>query len=273
MKYIRSFVSAMLLVAALPSSHAVSVVNQGSWETTLLGRDINGNATDASASETVFLYDTALNITWLRDANYARTIGMNTQHGGGMSLRQAKAFASTLSIGGFGDWRLPKVVDTGTLGCNLANSQTDCGYNVQTMSNGVVYSEMAHLYYKTLGNKGFKDASGKWNFPTGQSGLTNTATFKNLSGDFYWEESDRFTPTYSAWSFRTYTGLQDTVNSGNPYLTMFVRDGDVAAVPESSSINLGLMGLSVALALARRKQKKPIASASIVRQTIGSSGA
>jgi len=254
MKYIKSFISAMLL-AATSQSHAASVPSQGSWETTLLGRDINGNATNASASETVFLYDTVLNITWLRDANYARTNGINPQYGGGMTLGQADALASNLSIGGFNSWRLPKVVDTGTLGCNFANSQTDCGYNVQTVSNGIIYSEMAHLYYNTLGNKGFKDASGKWNFPTGQSGLTNTATFKNLSDDFYWEKSDRFMATYLAWSFRTDVGLQDTVNSGNPYLTMFVRDGDVAAVPESSSITLGLTGLSAVLVLARRKQQ------------------
>jgi len=254
MKYIKLITSALLL-ATTSQSHATSVTGQGTWETTLLGRDINGNPTDASASETIFLYDTTLNITWLRDANYARTNGINLQYGGGMTLGQANTLASKLLIGGFTNWRVPKIVDTGSLGCNYAYSQTDCGYNVQTVKNGVVYSEMANLYYNTLGNKGFTDTTGKWILPVGQNGLTNTATFKNLSIDFYWENSDRFMASYSGWAFRNYQGSQDTVNSGNPYLTMFVRDGDVAAVPESSSITLGLVGLSMALVLARRKQR------------------
>jgi hypothetical protein len=254
MKYTKSVISAMLLAATF-QSQAISVSGQGTWETTLLGRDINGNPTDAGASETIFLYDTALNITWLRDANYARSNGINPQYGGGMTLYEANTVANKLSVGGFDNWRLPKVVDTGSLGCNFGYSQTDCGYNVQTVKDGVVYSEMANLYYNTLGNKGFTDTTGKWILPSGQSGLTNTATFKNLSIDFYWENSDRFIASYVGWVFRNYQGSQDTLNQGNPYLTMFVRDGDVAAVPESSGSLLGLVGASLALALARRKQR------------------
>lgn len=37
---------------------------------TLLGRDLDGNASTAEA-----FFDTVLNITWLGDANYARTSG------------------------------------------------------------------------------------------------------------------------------------------------------------------------------------------------------
>lgn len=48
-------VAAMLLSGA---SYAV-----GTWETTLLGRDINGSAVAASSTSAVFLYDTTLDVT------------------------------------------------------------------------------------------------------------------------------------------------------------------------------------------------------------------
>ena len=57
---------ALLLAAALAAvsaAHAVPVPGQGTWETTLQARDIDGDGTvDA-------WYDTALDLTWLADAN------------------------------------------------------------------------------------------------------------------------------------------------------------------------------------------------------------
>ena len=50
------------------SAHAVGISGQGTWETTLQARDLDGNLTTAEA-----YYDTALEITWLADANYAGT--------------------------------------------------------------------------------------------------------------------------------------------------------------------------------------------------------
>ena len=58
--------AAMLLAGAAQSA---GVPGQGTWDTTLLGRDINGDAVAASGSSAVFLYDTTLDVTWLRDAN------------------------------------------------------------------------------------------------------------------------------------------------------------------------------------------------------------
>jgi len=56
-------------VWALPS-WAVGVSGQGTWETTLQPRDLSGSPTTIEA-----YYDTVLDITWLVDANYARTSG------------------------------------------------------------------------------------------------------------------------------------------------------------------------------------------------------
>ncbi len=171
-------VAGALLAGAV---QAAGVPGQGTWETTLKRRDIGGNAVAGDSASAVFLYDTTLNVTWLRDANVNSV----------MSWDSANAWASGLTVGAYSKWRLPTMIDTGAPGCDLGNSGTDCGYNVQTKSGDptkyepgqTVYSEMAHLYYVTLGNKGAYDTSGAhqpgW-------GLTNTGYFQNMISNDYW---------------------------------------------------------------------------------------
>lgn len=91
------------------------------------------------------LYDNVLNITWLQDATYAQTSGADSD--GYMNWYQAKDWAANLSyydsVRGVthDNWRLPGMIDTGTVSCNYAFSGTDCGYNVQTYDAGTNYSE------------------------------------------------------------------------------------------------------------------------------------
>lgn len=61
------------------------------------------------------IYSTDLNITWLQDANYARTSGYDAD--GIMTWNGAMAWASNLYYGGYDDWRLPThlTVDTSEL--------------------------------------------------------------------------------------------------------------------------------------------------------------
>ena len=171
---------------AVNGAQAAAVSGQGTWETTLQARDINGDGV-ADA-----FYDTVLNVTWLADANAAAgtiydSSGYTTATDGKMTWLDAKAWAANLSVYGLAGWRLPTMVDTGTSGCvAFANSGTDCGYNVQTISadGRTVYSEMAHLYYLTLGNKAYCDATG--NCALGRAStapnfmLSNTGPLRNM---------------------------------------------------------------------------------------------
>jgi hypothetical protein len=50
------------------------------------------------------LYDDVHNITWLQDANYAKTSGYDGD--GRMTWSAAKTWADNLVYGGFSDWRL-----------------------------------------------------------------------------------------------------------------------------------------------------------------------
>lgn len=96
------------------------------------------------------IYDDVLDITWLQDMLYARSSGslVNPDSAGRMTWADSVTWADNLSyydsVRGvtYDDWRLPKMIDTGTPGCNYSYSGTDCGYNVQTRDSGtgVVYS-------------------------------------------------------------------------------------------------------------------------------------
>ena len=232
------------LLAVVSAAVMVAVPAQA----TLVGRDINGLAVAGSSAGAVFLYDSTLNITWLRNANA----------NGVMNWGQANTWAAGYSLGSYSGWRLPTMVDTGTPGCNGSNAGgTDCGYNVQTTSGSTVYSEMASLWYDTLGNKahcppGDAICAGG---PQAGWGLTNRGDFLNMQSDLYWSGTEYAPNPNDAWLFNSGDGLQTAYNKNVQFYAMAVRPGDVLAaqVPEPESLLLALTALS-ALALVRRRR-------------------
>lgn len=238
------------LCAALASSlsfaatvQAAGVSGQGTWETTLQARDLNGDgATDA-------YYDTVLNITWLADANLAAsntfgTSGINAA--GYMNWGTANTWIANMNAAnylGFDDWRLPTMIDIGNDLCNFAYSGTDCGYNVLTGdAQTTVYSEMASMFYDTLGNLAKYDTSG--NIRQLGWGLTNTGPFSKLQSSVYWSGLE-YAPTSSAWDFNFDAGNQSVSGKVNNRYAWAVRPGDVV-VPVPAAVWLfgsGLMGL------------------------------
>lgn len=238
-KNLTLFVGALLLCGT--TAQAAPVSGQGTWQTTLQARDLNNDGvTDA-------FYDTELNVTWLRNAD----------GNGRMTWDAAKTWASNLVVGGYSGWRLPTIVDSGAPGCVEFNAAggTDCGYNVQTKSGAIVYSELAHLYYTTLGNKAYC-ASGSVTCNSAQPGwgLTNTSNFQNLQSNYYWSGTEYAPNIYSAWYFNTTEGFQDGYAKGYAFYAVAVRPGDVtAAIPEPETYALMLVGLATMLVVQRRR--------------------
>jgi hypothetical protein len=195
---------------------------------------------DASS---VFLYDTDLDITWLRDANV----------NGLMNWADANAWANSISLGAFSGWRLPSVTDSGSIGCNHSYSGgTDCGYNVD-----IDTGEMAHLFHDELGNLAVFDTSGTSR--SGVSGvdfgLVNVGDFRNMQPSVYWSGTEYAALTDYAWGFSTGNGGQNFGPKNAEFYAMAVRPGDVLAaqVPEPESLVLALTALG-ALALVRRRR-------------------
>ena len=88
------------ILGRLLAAVSTAVILAASAQAALVGRNISGLAVAGSDASAVFLYDTDLNITWLRDANV----------NGLMNWADANTWASGYSIGIYDDWRLPTVV-------------------------------------------------------------------------------------------------------------------------------------------------------------------
>jgi hypothetical protein len=211
-----------------------------SAQATLLGRDINGNPTatntDAAA---VFEYDSDLHITWLRDWNYAQTSGFDAD--GRMNWSSALAWASGLTVGTFGGWRLPTTNTGPSSNCDSVVLNVPGGsFPPQYFGLNCTGSEMGHAWYTELGNTA--------------GGLTNADPFLNLQSsehmdrehDSYWSGLE-YVNTTCAWYFETARGMQNCFRKDTEYYAVAVRPGDVAAaVPEpitTALICLGLAGL------------------------------
>lgn len=219
------------------------------------------------------VYDDVLDVTWLADANYAKTSGYDAD--GKMDWQQAKDWAANLSyydsVRGvtYDDWRLPTVTDTEPFGCDVI----DCGYHVQSLSTTedgtvIVRSEMAHMYYVNLGFKGYYGRSGfnqsGWGiFEDGtlggeRDGLGPDASILNVQADGYWAGTQDVSKPWQAWGFEFSVGAQYTYTHGDPYgrnvnfYSWAVRPGDVAAVPEPVPAALFGVGLAGVM-LARRR--------------------
>lgn len=209
------------------------------------------------------IYDDVLNITWLQDALYAKTGGYDAD--GEMDWAAAVEWAASLSYYDsvrnvtYTDWRLPMMVDTGAPGCDIGSdfwnsSGTDCGFDVQTYDPGTgqVYSELAHLYYISLGNT-------KRQFVNGQTlgGFINSGPFINvLDGDVYWFGLEYAPEPSRAWNFTMWWGFQEDNLKDAPWSAWAVRSGDVTVPipePETSVLMLAALGLVGYVARCRKR--------------------
>jgi hypothetical protein len=231
----------VLSLACAWSAQAQSVSGQGTWETTLLGRDINRNAVAATDVSAVYLYDATLNLTWLRNANV----------NGAMNWATATAWADNLSTGSgataIDNWRLPTIADPAA-SCSYSYSGTNCGNNPDTSN-----SEMASLFYNTLGNKALYNTSGQ---AQAGYGLTNAGSFQNMQSGDYWLGTEYAPTPTNAWNFSTGYGQQDAYGKDYQLYALAVHTGDVMApVPEPETYAMLLLGLGVVGAVSRRRSR------------------
>jgi len=179
------------------------------------------------------IYDSTLNVTWLKDANYAKTSGYDSK--GRMTWANAVTWADNLSYFDairnvtYTDWRLPTTTDLGAPGCDWTYGGTECGWNVNPAS-----SEMAHLYHVSLGNLSIftttTDYSGAYAGGSNpNSTLDYVGPFINFQPYVYWSGTEYAPDTGFAWAFATLDGSQGAIHRFRSLYALAVRPGDVAA--------------------------------------------
>ncbi|MHB8744173.1 MAG: Lcl domain-containing protein [Sulfuricaulis sp.] len=221
---------AAILVPSIASAAPIS--GQGDWETTLQARYLGSSATPDA------YYDTSLNITWLADANAA---------GGAMDWTSANTWAANLNVNGVTGWSLPTMTDSNA-DCNATTYVGGpCGFNNPSTS------ELAHMFYTTLGDKAHYDTSGN---PQTVYGLTNTGPFSNVQSSVYWSATEYAPSTSLAWLFSTGYGYQTNGHKANSFYAWAVHAGDVgaSAVPVPAAVWLFSSGLMGLVGVARRER-------------------
>jgi hypothetical protein len=153
---------------------------------------------------------------------------------GSVKLRESTGRAGGLPkevIGGnaYSDWRLPATLPVNGTEYQYAisyNGSSDIGFNITNSG-----SEMAYLYYVSLGNKAYYDSAGN---PQIGWGLIKTDPFLQLRQGSYWSSSECPTCPGGFFGFDFYGGGQAIYSPAgrNEYnLAIAVRPGDVTPVP------------------------------------------
>lgn len=191
------------------------------------------------------LYDNVLDVTWLQDANYAKTSGYDAD--GMMTWTAAKTWAADLVYGGYSDWRLASnsPINGSSFNDSYAiNGSTDFSYNITSP-----LSELAYMYSVNLNLKSFYDTTGYIRndfgvFGNGTNngvdsssfGQKNVGLVSNLQNEEYWSDSETTPGSDNAWYFGTYAGYQHYNAKYLQFYAWAVSPGDVASASASAAV-------------------------------------
>lgn len=162
-------------------------------------------------------------------------------------------------------WRLPA---TNTLDSTLVDDGNrswigtkDRGRNISapgTLYAGSTASEMAYMFYITLGNRSYCDpflsTTSTCSGPQTGWGLTKTGPFSNLQARFYWSATAGPSVVQDGWGFDFEYGSQGTRPSDLGAFAWAVHDGDVGVVPIPAAVWLLSSGLIGLIGVARRRK-------------------
>jgi hypothetical protein len=219
------------------------------------------------------LFDDVLKVTWLQDANYAKTSGYDADgrmtHDAAFTWAENLVFHDSVRNVDYSDWRLANNAPVSRNPPNATNApvdgewryyystrgEADSGYNITSPN-----SELSYMYYVNLGLKGYFSFDGTYQpdygiFGNGKTGgQNNVGLVQNLQSFGYWSRSHSGLHWQYAFYFSNSKGLQDVFTTYSDLAAWAVRPGDVAAVPEPETYAMLLAGLGIIGAATRRRK-------------------
>ena len=176
------------------------------------------------------IYDSNQNLTWLQDANYAKTSGYDSD--GLMDWDAATNWVGNLTYQGYDDWRLPGLEIVSHMpGFNLILSEILFGPSAPDTTGGCFQSPVYGGFHCTT---------------------PGPSPFINIYPALFWYGIE---DGGSAWAsdFGGFLYPTTLYPKSELFQAWAVREGDVAAVPEPASLMLIFLGLaSMAIALRPR---------------------
>jgi len=166
-------------------------------------------------------YDDVADLTWLADANYAKTSGYS--YDGRMTWVDANSWAVGLNVGGNNNWRLADTLRF-DVSCNTQTTFASYG-------DWCAGSEMGSLFYSALGTV------------TGQVYVDRAdGPFKNIQDFTYWSATQRSSGNTLVFDMNSgRTGFDHEYARNNAWA---VQTGDVAkTVPEPSTLAIFVLGM------------------------------